>query len=451
MRELRFIDLFAGLGGFHTAAAAIGARCVFACEIDEVLRRVYEQNFGLLPAGDIRSVSPQEVPEHDILCAGFPCQPFSKAGDQTGFRDRVRGTVLFNMLEIVRVRRPEYVLLENVPHFIRHRGGKTYQTLASALQALGYTIDARELSPHQFGVPQVRWRMYLVGRLGHLQQFQWPTPDYHRDTLDIRSVLDIRPKDAASLSLQATECIHLWQDFLCKYPSTSKMPSFPIWSMEFGATYPTDRDSLHDVPLRTLRKSRGVFGCPFAGLSREDILNIVPSHARARTGAFPRWKQTFIRQNRQLYEEHRTRLRPWRQKVRTMPPSLQKLEWNCQGEERNIWQYILQFRASGLRVKRPGTAPSLVAMTTSQVPIIGWERRYMSVRECARLQSLAELRVLPTGGLAFKALGNAVSAEVARRILEKLVACTPKALAREVKIANNRHAVRKRSTCDQIV
>lgn len=418
---MRFIDLFCGLGGFHVAAEAIGARCVFACEIDQPLRNIYESNFRLAPAGDIRQIKPKAVPKHDLLCAGSPCQPFSKAGEQKGFRDRVRGQVLFNVLEILRVRRPKYLLLENVPHFIRHRDGRTFEKLASGLRTLGYSIDTCDLSPHQFGVPQVRARMYLVGRLGSLDGFRWPEPMPERHQLDIRSVLDVDPPDATRLSTQALACIGVWQKFLRRFPKRAKLPSFPIWSMEFGATYPTECDSLKKVQLKLLQRARGMFGQPLAGLRRTEILELVPSHARREQCAFPAWKKMFVQRNRALYIEHRAWLKQWIPKIRKFPPSLQKLEWNCQGEVRNIWEYILQFRPSGLRVKRCTSAPSLVAMTTSQVPIVGWERRFMSIRECARLQSLESLRVIPTGAAGFRALGNAVNAEVVRRILQRLV------------------------------
>ncbi|MGC3992069.1 MAG: DNA cytosine methyltransferase [Chthoniobacteraceae bacterium] len=192
--------------------------------------------------------------------------------------------------------------------------------------------------------------------------------------------------------------------------------------MEFGATYPTDCDTLYSVDLKVLKKARGSFGANLSEGTFVDLLSKLPSHARYPKGAFPRWKQLFIQQNRELYLKHEKWLKKWLPSVQQFPSSYQKCEWNCQGEERDIWKYVIQFRASGVRIKRPSTAPSLVAMTTTQVPIIAWEKRYMTVRECARLQSMGGLKFLPNDTAAFKALGNAVNVTVVQKVLSRLLA-----------------------------
>ena len=155
--------------------------------------------------------------------------------------------------------------------------------------------------------------------------------------------------------------------------------------MEFGATYPYNRKNLRHLTLSEARRYKGSHGCVLAGDTWREIEASLPSHARGDGEIFPRWKKQFIQQNRQFYAEHKTKIDRWMRGILRFPSSLQKLEWNCQGETRDIWQYVIQFRASGVRIKRATTAPSLVAMTNTQVPIIAWEKRYMTTNECARL------------------------------------------------------------------
>lgn len=421
---MRFVDLFAGLGGFHLAARQLGGECVFASEINPKLQSVYKDNFGLEPAGDIKKIDPKDVPSHDLLCAGFPCQPFSKAGDQMGWKDAVRGTVFFNMVEVLRHHQPKFILLENVAHFVKHDEGNTYAKVKESLESLGYEVRHAQLSPHKFGVPQIRERMYMVGCLGGLNGFEWPHTQTNETELSIRDVLDSNPPEATGLSKQVVNCLEIWQQFLGIFPEEEQLPSFPIWSMEFKATYPYKHDSLYKIELPRLRRSKGCFGKSLQTWYRQDILQRVPSYARGENSVFPKWKQSFIRQNRSLYRMNQSWIKAWLPKIKQFPPSLQKLEWNCHGEERDIWKYVIQFRASGVRIKRPTTSPSLVAMTTTQVPIIGWERRYMTVRECVRLQSMDSLEHLPSGTAAMAALGNAVNVKVARLVLEKLLSTT---------------------------
>jgi len=416
-----FIDLFAGLGGFHLAATGLGGRCVFASEINPVLRETYQRNFDHHPAGDICHVDAADIPPHDLLCAGFPCQPFSKAGAQEGLDDGERGQVFFEVLRIIDAQEPKFLMFENVANFVRHDKGNTYQRIRMELESRGYTVDYRQFSPHQFGIPQIRERIYLVGAKHGLDGFAWPEIKDPPEAQSLCALLARNLKNYRPLGSTVVRCIETWQRIIQSIPVNAPLPSFPIWAMEFGATYPLDYDSLWECPLKLLQKSRGAFGCSLAGLSRKDIMARLPRYATYRTNSFPRWKRLFIEQNRAFYQQHTNAIVPHLEALMEFPPSLQKLEWNCQGEVRDLWRYVLQFRASGLRVKRPTTAPSLVAMTTTQVPIIAWQRRYMTARECARLQSMHELKHLPDGGAGFKALGNAVNVDVARSILARLM------------------------------
>ena len=130
---LTFVDLFSGLGGFHLALKRLGHTCVFASELNEVLRDVYERNHGLRPEGDITKVPVSTIPAHDILCAGFPCQPFSKAGGQAGFEHPVWGKLFHNVLSIITHHRPKYVMLKNVPNLENHDQGNTWAEIRSLL------------------------------------------------------------------------------------------------------------------------------------------------------------------------------------------------------------------------------------------------------------------------------------------------------------------------------
>ena len=157
--------------------------------------------------------------------------------------------------------------------------------------------------------------------------------------------------------------------------------------MEFGANYPLEGKSPYKRDFKRLGSFRGAFGVELKGLKPEQVEEALPGYARTKLDSFPSWKVDFILKNRAFYEEHQELIDPWLGTLRSFPPSFQKLEWNVKGGVRDIWQHIIQFRASGIRVKRTDTAPSLIAMTTSQVPIVAWQQRYMTPRECSRLQS----------------------------------------------------------------
>lgn len=162
MCEFRFIDLFAGLGGIRLPFDELGGRCVFSSECDEAARRSYEANFGELPAGDITQVPADDVPAHDLLLAGFPCQAFSIMGKRQGFAD-TRGTMFFEVERLLRHHRPRAVLLENVKQLVTHDGGRTFAVIRERLASLGYHLQWRVLNALHFGVPQRRERVIVVG------------------------------------------------------------------------------------------------------------------------------------------------------------------------------------------------------------------------------------------------------------------------------------------------
>lgn len=181
----RFIDLFAGIGGFHTCLKSFGANPVFSSEWDSHAQDVYEDNFGIRPAGDITQIAASDIPAHNILCAGFPCQAFSVSGNQKGFED-TRGTLFFDIARVVKTHKPEFLLLENVKNFAKHDSGKTLKTVKEILTGLGYITFQKVLNSSHFGVPQKRERIFILGFRSDLgfENYEFPKPTMEQCQLE---------------------------------------------------------------------------------------------------------------------------------------------------------------------------------------------------------------------------------------------------------------------------
>ena len=204
LEGMTFIDLFAGIGGFRLALESLGAKCVYSNEWDSFAQKVYYDNFGDLPEGDITQVDETTIPDHDILCAGFPCQAFSISGKQRGFEDS-RGTLFFDVARIVKCKQPKIVFMENVKNFATHDNGRTLETVQCTMEELGYTFFHKVLNAVDYGVPQKRERIYMVCFRNDLQinDFRFPAPfpltrhveDFLLDEKDVPSKLYISRPD----------------------------------------------------------------------------------------------------------------------------------------------------------------------------------------------------------------------------------------------------------------
>jgi DNA (cytosine-5)-methyltransferase 1 len=169
----KFIDLFSGIGGFHIAASDNGGKCVFASEIDIEAAKTYETNFNIKPHGDITKIQAKDIPEHDLLCAGFPCQPFSIIGNRLGFDD-MRGTLFFEIARILKSKKPPMIILENVKQLSTHDNKRTITHIIECLNEIGYKTYWKVLNALDYGLPQNRERTIIVGFLNHSVEFNWP-------------------------------------------------------------------------------------------------------------------------------------------------------------------------------------------------------------------------------------------------------------------------------------
>jgi len=390
-KGFKYIDLFAGIGGFHQAMTRLNGECVFAAEIHPDTAQTYYENYGINALCDITKLDPKNVPAHDVLCAGFPCQSFSKAGFQKGFDD-IRGTLFFDIVRILEHHvesygGPKYLLLENVRNLVSHDNKRTWTKIKNSLIELGYNVIDTPLivSPHYFGVPQLRERAVIVA----VKQ------DYYNGTIELEikkkqknsSAMDsiIINKDTDEYKLQPyrlkqyeEDVLKMWDDFI-KILNINERIGFPIWEFEFDQDY--------------------------------DISEL------------PNWKQNFIIKNRSFYKKYKNEIEIWRKKYNNLnwvKKSHRKFEWQVDKKIKSVFEGIIQFRPSGVRVKQPTEFPALVAIV--HVPIIGKYRRYITPREAANLQSFPEdFKINKNDRLAYKQFGNAVNVEVIKNVFEEFV------------------------------
>lgn len=405
----RFIDLFAGVGGFHAALKAYGGEGVYAVEIDPAAAATYERNWGYNPLGDITEDANDQhvnVPAHEILTAGFPCQPFSKSGYQRGM-DETRGTLYWNILRIIEERKPKVVLLENVRNLAGPRHMHEWQVIIDTLEEQGYRVSETPamfsphlLPPERGGRPQVRERVFITATYnptgidadlaaepvallsdkvdGYDPKVEWHLDDLLDDSHNIPGC-ELTPAERA--------WIDAWGDFVEHwYAATGhQLPGFPIWAdswadykhvvNQFGGT-PDYKELMHADPF------------------------------------LPKWKAGHLAKNYSLYEQHRSWIDPWAKQhgvfTDLFPASRRKLEWQAQDTPR-LWDTVMHFRPSGIRAKRANYLPALVAIT--QTSIIGPRERRVSPREVVRLQGLPDWFAIDhqRPAATYKQMGNGVS------------------------------------------
>lgn len=377
MRKFTFIDLFAGIGGFHQAMKSLGGECVFASEIDLEAASTYRENYGLDPYNDITKTDAKDIPPHDVLCGGFPCQAFSNAGHKKGFED-TRGTLFFDVARIIKYHKPKFIFLENVKHLVKHDNGNTWKVIKETLDQLGYVLSKEEVisSPHEIGIPQNRPRIYILGirkDLTKKEYLEFARPKYDKK-LSIYDVLDENVEGYKITDYENT-ILTAWDVF--KKGLGISVFGFPVWVDEFGVDY--DYSS------------------------------------------FPDWKQDYVRKNRELYLKNKDFIDKWliEYKVRDFKLRDRKFEWQAGAEYSSVWETSIQFRQSGIRCKKTDFFPALVAMV--QTPIVAKYKRRITPRECARLQSFPEDFVInKKDNCAYKQFGNSLNVELVKFYAKQL-------------------------------
>lgn len=413
--SFRFADLFAGIGGFHAMLSHAGGSCVYVSEIDRDARQTYLRNWvEPLPETewplintDITSATPEdgpvEVPEHDVLAAGFPCQPFSKSGFQRGM-DEARGTLFWNIARILEERTPAVVLLENVRNIAGPRHTHEWEVIIQTLREIGYRVSSTPsvFSPHFLppslgGTPQVRDRVFILGTyvgperaLNELDVpptvVRGPVDDWDVHAWDVDWVLDddgtIPDLGKYKLTADETEWINVWEDLVQRMWTVRgvRLPGFPLWADAW-------------VPER--------------GLDPAEL------------DALPKWKSQILVKNARFFDDHRDIIKDWKKanpQFGSFPDSRRKLEWQAQ-DTSSLWETVMHFRPSGIRAKAPTYLPALVAIT--QTSIVGRRRRRLTPTEAARLQGFSPFFTFgpQRDQASYKQVGNGVAVGAAWHVL----------------------------------
>ena len=412
-----------------------------ACEMDSQCQWVYRRSFPEFPASlhvsNIRSITRKDildenstrssaaihklVPDHDVLCAGFPCQPFSKSGAQNGVSDTTRGTLFFDIMQIARAKLPRYMILENVRNLTGPRHSSTWRTMIDSIREIGYKVSQEPvvLSPHLIppqhgGAPQVRDRVFIlceyVGRLSHSNLTcepllrrnsfanwipdQWNIGDYLTADSKIKNINSYR------LSANMLCWLEAW-DYFVSNIQADLLPAFPIWVHAFR--------------------------------SQLKIPNLAPA-----------WEARFLRKNFDFYHEHKNFIDKWLKMkwgndeitVRDFPISRQRFEWQARKQHsarkgRTIRDLVAQMRPSGIRVKPATYLPALVAITQTSIlgPSVGNVKKYRTLTpiEAAKLQGIPGsvfVKADVADRVAFKQLGNAVNAGVVKLVCRTMMGLT---------------------------
>jgi DNA (cytosine-5)-methyltransferase 1 len=387
-KNFTFIDLFCGIGGFHIALKNLGGTCVLACDIDKECRKIYEKNHHIQVMDNVYNLNAQNVPDHDVLCGGFPCQAFSNAGNKKAFDDK-RGLLFDEIIRIMKDKKPKVCILENVKHIMKVSNGEVYEHIYDELKKCGYTCLDTIMSPNYIGIKQNRPRViFMIVR-----------NDLVKPGMKDHILNKINDLKKIHYSIHSQENIF---EPLEKIDQKYLIPKevndvFDAWN-EFLAHFPNKK-----------------FGVPV----------IIDYFHESQSNENKEWKNKYIEKNNELYNENKTFIDKWYSKyeeVLSKRAIYKKLEWQVGAVKADdkIDNYFIQLRQSGIRVKKIDYFPTLVAIV--QVPIYGKERRYLTPKECARLQSIPDDFIWEQPDkYTYKQLGNGVNTSVIQLCAEAVL------------------------------
>lgn len=402
---MKFIDLCCGIGGFHYALKNMKYECVLASDIDENAQQNYELNHKIKPHGDLKNIDIENIPCFDILCAGFPCQPFSKAGGQKGFEDS-RGNIFFDICKIIEHHKPMYIILENVRNLGSHDDGNTWKVIHTELTKLDYNLYDQPLilNTLDFNVPQSRERVVILCKRKDLGDL--PTkPNFEKninDTISLDSIIEKNTKKELPEKLKVTEKV--WNEFilLCQ-ENNIKIPKFPIWTDWWDSEG-------KDTSVTKWDKSK----------SDEENKRIITKRQKDFYQKYKSW----IEQNKNFYSSYNKILQPWLERSRKQKlwkGAVRKFEWQVGDDRLKMNQILWSPRGSGVRCKKLNYSPTLVAMA-SMIPVYGPESRFLTPRECARLQSFPDsYKIHENDKIAYKQFGNAVNVKMIEKCARFLI------------------------------
>ncbi len=381
-KKMKFIDLFSGIGGFHQALASMGCECILASDKDKSCNENYKLNYGIEPQTDVKKIDPNDLEDFDILCGGYPCQAFSNAGKKKTFNDE-RGLLFDEIIRIAKVKKPKFMFLENVKHILKVDNGKVIEYVRQKLDENNYTLQLFHMSPHNYGIPQQRERIYHVCvRKDIYNGKDVVLPPITENTIELDKFMlkEEEVDDKYFISGDVLKCLEAWEEMIKTFEVGEKISPVIMINEHYN------------------------------GHTQEEFDN------------YADWRKGYITANKPLINKYKDKWDVWYEKHKEILQKREifgKLEWQVGVIKPNdsIFNYFIQIRQSGIRVKKPQYFPCLVAI--NQCPIYGKQKRYITPRECARLQSFPEdFKIDPDDGQAYKQFGNSVNVDNVKTVIK---------------------------------